>query len=76
MASKPVFEARLGLIKVRVWRKRTKKQICHSVTVIRIFRNGEVWKESSRYGPDDIPLVRLLLDDAHTWIYQQSSKDT
>ena len=73
MPSKPVFELRHGLIKVRVWRKRTKLMLRHTVTVTRLFRNGDVWKESSRFGRDDIPLVRLLLDEAHTWIYQQSS---
>ena len=76
MSAKPVFELRRGLIKVRVWRKRTKTSLRHSVTVTRLFRNGDVWKESTRYGRDDIPLVRLLLDEAHTWIYQQSCRRT
>lgn len=72
MSAKPVFELRCGLIKVRVWCKRTKGCVRHTVTVIRLFRNGDVWKESTRYGRDDIPLVRLLLDQAHTWIYKHS----
>lgn len=72
MPSAPVFELRRGLIKVRVWRKQTKLTLRHTVTVTRLFRNGDVWKESSRFGRDDIPLLRLLLDEAHTWIYQQS----
>jgi len=76
MSAKPVFELRRGLIKVRVWRIRTKTSLRHSVTVTRLFRNGEVWKESTRYGRDDIPLVRLLLDEAHTWIYQQPFQRT
>jgi hypothetical protein len=42
----------------------------HSVVVTRLFRNGDVWKESSRFGRDDIPILRLALDEAHTWIYQ------
>lgn len=69
MASKPVFEIRRGLIKVRVWRKNSRSNPRYTVTAIRLFRNGE-WKESTRYGGDDIPLVRLLLDEAHTWILQ------
>jgi len=72
MSAQPVFELRRGLIKVRVWRRRTKSSLRHTVTVTRLFRNGDVWKESTRYGRDDIPLVRLLLDEAHAWIYQQS----
>ena len=74
MPAKPVFELRRGLIKVRVWRKLTKTSLRHTVTVTRLYRNGDVWKESTRYGRDDIPLVRLVLDEAHTWIYQQSTR--
>ena len=72
MATKLVFELRRGLIKVRVFRKQTKPMLRHTVMVSRLYRNGDVWKESSRFGRDDIPLVRLLLDEAHTWIFQQA----
>lgn len=69
---KPVNEIRLGLIKVRIWRKRTGSGLRHTVSVVRLFRNGDVWKESTRFGRDDIPTVRLALDRAHTWIYQNN----
>jgi len=71
MATTLVYELRRGLIKVRVFRKQTKLTLRHTVTLMRLYRNGDVWKESSRFGRDDIPLVRLLLDEVHTWIYQQ-----
>lgn len=67
MAS-PVVEIRRGLIKVRVWQRRSKKGGRYSLSVVRLFRNGDQWKESTRLGRDDIPLVRLLLDEAHTWM--------
>jgi len=75
MSQRPVCEIRRGFIKVRVWRKRTRSGIRHSVTVTRLFRNGDVWKESARFGRDDIPLLRLLLDQAHTWIFRQPRSD-
>jgi hypothetical protein len=75
MARQPIHELRRGLIKVRIWRKRTRSGLRHTVVVTRLFRNGDVWKESTRFGRDDIPLIRLALDEAHTWIHQQSSKD-
>lgn len=71
MATKPVHEIRFGLVKVRIWRKKTRDGIRHSVAVTRLFRNGDCWKESTRFGRDDIPVVRHALDAAHTWIYQQ-----
>ena len=44
------------------------------MAVSRLFRNGDVWKESSRFGRDDIPLLRLALDEAYTWIFRQSQR--
>ena len=72
MPRKPVHEIRHGLIRVRIWRKRTRSGLRHTLAVSRLFRNGDVWKESSRFGRDDIPLLRLLLDKAHTWIFRNS----
>lgn len=71
MVRQPIHEIRRGLIKVRIWRKRTRDRLRHTITVTRLFRNGDLWKESTRFGRDDIPLMRLALDEAHTWIYQQ-----
>ena len=73
MATQPIHEIRRGLLKVRIWRKRTRDGVRHTVAVTRLFRNGDVWKQSMRFGRDDIPLMRLVLDEAHTWIYQQTS---
>lgn len=72
MPRKAVHEIRRGLIKVRIWRKRTRSGLRHTLAVTRLFRNGDVWKESSRFGRDDIPLLRLLLDEAHTWVFRNS----
>ena len=68
--ARPAHEIRIGLIKARIWRKRTRSGLRHSVSVVRLYRNGDLWKESTRFGRDDIPLLRFLLDKAHTWIYQ------
>ena len=72
--AEPVFEIRRGLIKVRIWQRKTKNGVRFSLTVVRLFRNGDQWKESTRLGRDNIPLVRLLLDKAHTWILNQGGE--
>ena len=61
-----------GLIVARVWRKRTRAGIRHTVAVVRLYRNGDLWKESARFQRDDLPVVRLVLDQALTWIYLKS----
>ena len=67
--AKPAMEIRRGLIKVRIWQRRSKNNgVRYSLTVVRLFRNGDQWKESTRLGRDDIPLVRLVLNEAHSWM--------
>ena len=66
--TKPVMELRRGLIKARIWQRRSRNGVRHSLYVVRLFRNGDQWKESTRFGRDDLPLIRLLLDEAHVWM--------
>ena len=70
----PTHEIRRGLIVVRIWRKQARNRVRHTVAALRLFRNGDVWKESTRFGRDDIPVLRLALDAAHLWIYEQSQE--
>ncbi len=64
----PIHTIRFGLIKACIWRNQTKAGDRHVVTVVRLFRNGDVWQESTRFGRDDLPLVSKVTDLAHTWI--------
>ena len=71
MAQQPLHTIRFGLIKASIWRTNTQSGERHSVSLIRLYKNGDVWKESSRFGRDDLPVASKVLDLAHTWIYQQ-----
>jgi hypothetical protein len=68
---KPVHEIRFGLIKASVWQNRRTTSNKYSVTVVRQFKNGDTWSQSPRFGPGDLPVVRLALDEAHTWVLQR-----
>ena len=72
MRRQPIHEIRRGLIKVRIWRKNTRSGVRHSIAASRLFRNGDLWKESTRFGRDDLPLVAMLLNEAHLWILQNT----
>lgn len=71
MANLPTHEIRRGLIKVRIWQKYARGRLRHTITVTRLYRNGDLWKESTRFGRDDIAVIRLALDVAHTWVLKQ-----
>ncbi len=69
MSQPPVHEIRLGLVKCHIWRAMTKAGRRHHVTLCRLYRNGDVWKESLQLGRDDLPRAVKALDVAHTWIF-------
>ena len=70
-----LHEIKRGLIKARIHRKKTKEGNHFSVSIVRLYRNGDQWKESTRYGRDDIPVIRLVLDEAFGWIYVQQQNE-
>lgn len=75
MAKPPVFELRMGLIKASVWENATKQGMNYAVTVIRLFKNGNEWKESTRFHRDDLLTVAKVMDLAHTWIIRKQQNE-
>ncbi len=72
----PAHVIRFGLIKGSIWRNQTRVGERYTVTVVRLFKNGDLWTESTRFGRDDLPLVAKVCDLAHTWIYANSGSRT
>ncbi|REJ86473.1 MAG: hypothetical protein DWQ34_27230 [Planctomycetota bacterium] len=76
MSKRPVHEIRYGLIKVSIWRNQTKSGERHSVSAVRLFKDGDSWRESTRFGRDDLLTASKALSDAHSWIYHQNENST
>jgi len=73
MRTKLIHEIRYGLLVVRIRQTKSNKDTRHKLSVHRLYRNGDLWHESTRLGVNDIPFVRYLLDEAHTWIIRQET---
>ena len=71
-SNKPANEIRLGRIKATIWANETENGVRHNVSIVRIYKDGEVWKDSSSFGRDDLPLVMKVSDEAHSWIFNHS----
>jgi hypothetical protein len=69
---KPAHEIRLGRIKVTIWENETDNGTRHNLTICRLYKDGEEWKQTASFGRDDLPLVAKVVDLAHTWIYEQA----
>lgn len=57
-------------MKATIWENATESGIRHNVTLSRLYRDGESWKDSQSFGRDDLPLVAKVSDMAHTWIFE------
>lgn len=71
--TRPVHEVRLGRIKAAIWENATQSGQRHNVTVVRLYREGEQWKDSNSFGRDDLPVVMKVLDQVHTWIFNHGN---
>lgn len=71
---KPVHEVRLGRIKAAIWENETQNGTRHNVTLTRLYKDGDQWKDSTSFGRDDLPLVGKVADLAHTWIFQHGQE--
>lgn len=74
--TRPVHEIRMGRIKAAIWENSTDNGTRHNVTVSRLYKDGEQWKDSSSFGRDDLPLVAKVVDQAHSWIFTEASEST
>lgn len=75
-AKRPAHEVRLGRIKAVIWANATASGTRHNVTITRLYKDGDEWKDSSSFGREDLPLVSKVADIAHTWVYENSSQDS
>ena len=72
MSKPPAHVIRFGLIKGSIWLNQTRAGGRYTITVVRLFKNGDHWTESTRFGRDDLPLVAKVCDLAHTWVFENS----
>ena len=72
--TRPVHEVRLGRIRAAIWKNTTENGSRFNVTVARLYKDGDNWKDSSSFGREDLPLVQKVLNIAHTWCYENPPK--
>ena len=70
--NRPVHEIRFGRIRAAIWQNETENGLRHNVTITRLYKDGDDWKDSASFGRDDLPLVAKVCDQAHSWIFRQS----
>jgi hypothetical protein len=71
---KPIHEIRMGRIKAAIWQNETDNGIRYNVTVGRLYKDGETWKQTESFGRDDLPVLAKVADQAHTFIFQKQQE--
>lgn len=71
-AARPVQEIRMGRIRAAIWENETTNGTRFNVTVSRIYKDGDTWKDSNSFGRDDLLVVAKVLDRCHTWIHSEN----
>jgi hypothetical protein len=69
---KPIHEIRMGKIRAAIWANASEKGgMRHSVTLSRLYKDGDQWKDSSSFGRQELLLLMKVADLAHTFLHQQ-----
>jgi hypothetical protein len=58
----PVHEVRLGAIKASIWSNETSVGTRHNVTVARLYKDDDEWKQSESFGRDDLLVLAKIVD--------------
>jgi hypothetical protein len=71
---KPAHEIRLGRIRAAIWANQAdNREVWFNVTVSRLYKDGEQWKDTTAFGRDDLPIVAKVADMAYAWIWGQEA---
>jgi hypothetical protein len=71
--NQPVTVVRLKNIRAAVWRNYSHDGLSYfTVSLSRLYKDGDGWRSSGSLGRDDLLLAAKALDQAHTWITNET----
>lgn len=68
---KPVHTISHGNVRACIWRNDSATRLFHDVTFFRSYRKNEGWATSCSFGAKELPVLAMVILDAHTWIHKQ-----
>lgn len=73
-SNRPFYVVRRGLLKVVVWENPTATGTMFSTQLIRVYKDGEEWKESHSLNREDLLHAAKMLDQVDTMIHREEEK--
>jgi len=69
--NQPVHKIRHGAVSASIWRQETDKGPLFNVTFQRSYKDGDIWKNSTSFGRNNLLVVSLIAARAFEWIGNQ-----
>jgi len=69
--NKPVYRLHYGNVVAAVWANNSRSGYFYNTTFSRIYKDKELWGESTSFEDRDLPNLAKAASDVHTWIHQK-----
>lgn len=70
----PSHEIRLGAIRATIWENgREGEDAWYRITTSRLYKDGDAWRGTQSFRPNDLPALGKVLDLAHNWLWENGS---
>lgn len=66
--NKPVKVFRCGSVKASVWKNVRDEKEFYSVAIVRVYKNGEEWKETNSYDVRDLHALNVVSNKAFEYL--------
>ena len=72
---KPIHDFRLGHIRAAIWANQNDGRVRYAVTIVRRYRNGTEWKDTTTFNAEDLLVVAHLAKRASDWILEHPNTE-
>lgn len=70
-SNRPIHEIELGRIRASIWTNVSdRNDVWFTVSIVRLYREGDQWRTTTSFGRDDLPLVSKAAEMAYAWIWK------
>ena len=71
-STQPVHKIRHGAVSASIWRQETDKGPLFNVSFQRSYKDGDIWRNSSSFGRNNLLVIGLIAARAFEWISNQA----